>query len=149
MQEIHVLAHCLLNPSVRLKGLKPLKYPHLTDNIIQLPCPEFIFMGPKRWEITKEQLDIPHYRRFCRQIIKPVADTIEMLYRLGHSFTLVGVPGSPSCGAQTTSTGMEGGRVHEAEHTHIQGSGIFFEEVVCELGERGIKFNTMDLNITT
>ena len=144
MHEIQVIAHCLLNPSVRLKGLKPPKRPNLSDNIIQLPCPEFIYMGPKRWEITKEQLDIPNYRRFCRQIFQPAADTIEMLYHSGHPITLVGVPGSPSCGAQTTSTGMEGGRLHEAEHTHIQGSGIFFEEIIRELEERGIIFNTME-----
>ncbi|MCK4937355.1 MAG: hypothetical protein KAR85_01980 [Methanosarcinales archaeon] len=144
MHEIYVIAHCLVNPFVRLKGLKPPKRPSFIDNIIQLPCPEFIFMGPKRWEITKEQLDIPYYRRFCRQVFQPAADTIEMLYHSGHLITLVGIPGSPSCGALTTSTGMEGGRLYEAEHTHIQGSGIFFEEIIRELDKRGIEFNTME-----
>ncbi|MCL7412830.1 MAG: hypothetical protein M8353_04330 [ANME-2 cluster archaeon] len=147
MQDIHVIAHCLLNPSVRLKGLKPPERPDLSDTIIQLPCPEFIFLGPKRWEMTKEQLDIPKYRRFCRQVFQPTADTIEMLYHSGHPITLVGIPGSPSCGALTTSTGMEGGRLREAEHTHIQCSGIFFEEIIRELEQREIKFNMMDLNI--
>ena len=144
MHEIYVMAHCLLNPAVRLKGLKPPEHSSLGDNIIQLPCPESIYMGPKRWEVTKEQLDIPNYRRFCRQIFQPAADTIEMLYHSGHHITLVGIPGSPSCGALTTSTGMEGGRLHETGHTHIQGSGIFFEEINRELEERCIEFNSME-----
>ena len=144
MHEIYVMAHCLLNPAVRLKGLKPPERSSLGDNIIQLPCPESIYMGPKRWEVTKEQLDIPNYRRFCRQIFQPAADTIEMLYHSGHPITLVGIPGSPSCGALTTSTGMEGGRLHETGHTHIQGSGIFFEEINRELEERCIEFNSME-----
>ncbi|MDF1558009.1 MAG: hypothetical protein P1P80_07520 [ANME-2 cluster archaeon] len=141
MHEIHVTAHCLLNPAVRLKGLKPLEPLSLKDNVIQLPCPESIYLGPNRWEVTKEQLDIPNYRRFCRRIFQPAADTIEMLYRSGYDITLVGVKGSPSCGALTTSMGMEGGRLREADHTHVQGRGIFFEEIIQELGKRGVEFN--------
>lgn len=147
MQEIRVIAHCLLNPSVRLKGLTPPIRQDIGGAVIQLPCPEFIYMGPKRWEMTKEQLDIPNYRRFCRQVFQLAADTIEMLFHSGHPITLVGVSGSPSCGALATSTGMKGGRLYEAEHIHIPGKGIFFEEIISELKDRGIKFNTIDINI--
>lgn len=140
MQEILVIAHCLANPTVRLKGLTPPMQPDFSQNIIQLPCPEFLYLGPRRWEVTSEQLDVPNYRRFCREIFQPAADTIQMLNRAGHSIRLIGIAGSPSCGAKTTSTGMEGGRLHEAGHTHTSGTGIFFDEVIKELEDRDIEF---------
>jgi predicted secreted protein len=141
MQDIQVIAHCLINPNVQLKGLECHNHPDITGSIIQLPCPEVIYLGPKRWEITSEQLDIPNYRRFCRRILQPTADTIQVLYESGHSIRLVGVKGSPSCGTLTTSTGMEGGRLHKAGHSHIQGLGVFFQEIIRELENRGIEFN--------
>jgi len=141
MQEIQVIAHCLINPDVQLKGLKCHSRPDLSGSIIQLPCPEIIYLGLKRWEITSEQLDIPNYRRFCRRILQPAADTIQMLDEAGHSIRLVGVKGSPSCGTLTTSVGMEGGRLCEAGHSHIQGQGIFFQEIIRELENRNIEFN--------
>ncbi len=141
MHEIQVIAHCLVNPNVRLKGLKSHSSPDITGSLIQLPCPEIIYLGPKRWEITSEQLDIPNYRRFCRRILQPTADIIQVLYESGHSIRLVGVRGSPSCGTLTTSTGMKGGRLHEAGHSHKQGQGIFFKEIIRELENRNIEFN--------
>jgi len=144
MQEIQVIAHCLINPEVQLKGLKSHSCPDITGSIIQLPCPEVIYLGPKRWEITSEQLDIPNYRRFCRRILRPAVDTIQMLYEAGHSIRLVGVKGSPSCGTLTTSVGMEGGRLCKAGHSHIQGQGVFFQEVIRELEKRNIKFNVYE-----
>jgi predicted secreted protein len=141
MKEIHIISHCFLNPAVRLKGLKPLPPLDLPGHIIQLPCPEAIYSGLNRWESTREQLDIPNYRRFCREIFQPTADTLQMLYRAGHKFRLIGVKGSPSCGIMTTSVGFEGGRLREMDHSHIQGTGIFFNEIIQELKSRDIEFN--------
>lgn len=125
MKEIHIISHCFLNPAVRLKDLKPLPALDLSGNIIQLPCPEAAYSGLKRWETTREQLDIPNYRRFCRNIFQPMADTLQVLYRAGYKIRLIGVKGSPSCGVMTTSVGFEGGRLREMDHSHIQGRGIF------------------------
>ncbi|HUW66694.1 MAG TPA: hypothetical protein VMW20_01460 [Candidatus Nanoarchaeia archaeon] len=141
MKEIHVISHCFLNPAVRLKGLKPLPPLDLPDNIIQLPCPEATYSGLNRWEVTSEQLDIPNYRRFCRKIFQPTADTLQMLHQAGYKIKLLGVKGSPSCGIMTTSVGFEGGRLREMDHSHIQGTGIFFDEIIQELKSRDIEFN--------
>ena len=141
MKEIHVISHCFLNPAARLKGLKPLPPLDLPGNIIQLPCPEATYSGLNRWEITREQLDCPNYRRFCRKIFQPTADILQMLYQAGYTIKLLGVRGSPSCGVMTTSVGFEGGRLEKKDHVHIQGMGIFFEEIIQELESRDIEFN--------
>ena len=31
--------------------------------VIQLPCPEATFLGMRRWGMTREQYDVPAFRR--------------------------------------------------------------------------------------
>lgn len=131
-----VVSHCLLNPLVRVRGLRQPELSH-RGPLIQLPCPEAIYMGLDRWAVTRNQLDIPEYRRFCRKLMLSSLDAMEMLsgrYRIA----VVGVAGSPSCGVFTTTTGYTGGRVRESEHNVIPGMGIFMEELRRAMDERGI-----------
>ncbi len=142
--EITVVAHCLLNPNTRVKGLRPV--PFLPEGpIIQLPCPELLYLGPDRWAVTRNQLDVPEFRRFCRSLIVHYADLLEMMARQGRRLKIVGVAGSPSCGVSTTSLGYAGGRVHEAEHEHVPGKGVFMEELLAELERRGIVFDCEEI----
>jgi len=95
-EEVLVLGHCLLNPLARVKGVKPAQPVDTRGaNIIQLPCPEAIFFGMKRREITKDQLDHPAYRRFCREIFTHFADLLEDLAASGVKIKIFGVPKSP------------------------------------------------------
>jgi predicted secreted protein len=137
--KITVLAHCLLNPSTRVKGLRPVEF-RPEGPIIQLPCPEALYVGLDRWAVTRNQLDVPEFRRFCRSLIVHYADLLEMLARQGKRIKIVGLAGSPSCGVDTTSTGYAGGRVRESEHEHVSGKGVFMEELMAELERRGISF---------
>ncbi len=139
-KEIRVVAHCLLNPSTRVKGLKVLKFHHEDKGpLVQLPCPEALYMGLDRWAVTRNQMDVPEFRRFCRALIIHYADLLEMLAKKGLRIKIVGVAGSPSCGVCTTSSGYTGGQVRECEHTHVSGRGIFMEELMEEMGRRGVK----------
>ena len=138
--EIEVVAHCLLNPLTRVIGLKPPRFCH-SGPMIQLPCPEALYLGLDRWAVTRNQLDVPEFRRFCRSMIIHYADLLEMLSREGASIRIVGIAGSPSCGIITTSSGYSGGRVREARHEHVPGRGIFMEELLAELGRRGVGFD--------
>jgi predicted secreted protein len=142
--EITVLAHCLLNPSTRVKGLRPVPF-RPEGALIQLPCPEAFYLGLDRWASTRNQLDVPEFRRFCRSLIVHYADLLEMLARQGKRLKIVGVAGSPSCGVDTTSTGYAGGRVRECEHEHVPGQGIFMEELLAELERRGISFEAEEI----
>jgi predicted secreted protein len=145
-ERINVVAHCLLNPRTRVKGLRPIhRSPYEPESdTIQLPCPEAIYLGLDRWAVTKNQLDVPEFRRFCREIVKYHLDLLEMLSRKGARIELVGVKGSPSCGICTTSAGYQGGRVCQAEHSHVPGAGVFMEELMAELKKRNIPFECLE-----
>jgi predicted secreted protein len=138
-QEIMVAAHCLLNPRTRVKGLIPVSF-RLDGPIIQLPCPEALYMGLERWAVTRNQLDVPEFRRFCLQLIAPYADLLEMMAEQGSRLRIVGLAGSPSCGIDTTSSGYSGGRVREQPHEHVAGRGVFMEELLAELERRAVDY---------
>jgi predicted secreted protein len=143
--EVMVIGHCLLNPLTRIKGAKPtLPLDPKDANVIQLPCPEAIFFGMRRREITKDQLDHPAYRRFCRKLFTPFADLLEDLAANGINIKIVGVPKSPSCGVEITSVGGEPGKVKEFHHSHAPGPGVFMEEIIKELKKRGVEFEIED-----
>ncbi|MDD2340618.1 MAG: hypothetical protein PHG79_10295 [Methanosarcina sp.] len=144
-EEVLVLGHCLLNPLARVKGVKPAQPVDTRGaNIIQLPCPEAIFFGMKRREITKDQLDHPAYRRFCREIFTHFADLLEDLAASGVKIKIFGVPKSPSCGVEITSVGGEPGKVKEFHHRHVPGPGVFMEEIIKELKKRNLRFEIED-----
>jgi predicted secreted protein len=139
MQEITVAAHCLLNPLTRVKGLAPVTF-RPEGPTVQLPCPEALYLGLERWAVTRNQLDVPQFRRFCRALIENYVDLLEMLAHEGAVLRIMGLAGSPSCGVETTSSGYTGGRVRECEHTHVSGQGVFMEELLAELERRGVAF---------
>ena len=113
-REITVAAHCLLNPLTRVRGLAPLTF-RPEGPVVQLPCPEALYLGLARWAVTRNQLDVPQFRRFCRALIEQYVDLLEMLVHEGARLRIVGVAGSPSCGVATTSSGYTGGRVRETD----------------------------------
>ena len=143
--EVIVIGHCLLNPLARVKGIKP-TYPLDTKgaNVIQLPCPEAMYFGMRRREITKDQLDHPTYRRFCQNLFTPFADLLEDFAANGINIKIIGVPKSPSCGVKLTSVGGEPGKVKEFHHSHAPGPGVFMEEIIKELKKRNVKFEIED-----
>jgi len=88
--EITIAAHCLLNPLTRVKGLSPLPF-RPEGPVVQLPCPEALYMGLSRWAVTKDQMDVPQFRRFCRELLISWADLLEMLCRDGAVLRIVGL----------------------------------------------------------
>ncbi len=142
--DVLVAAHCLLNPMTRVRGLRPIPY-RVEGPTVQLPCPEFLYLGPERWAVTKNQLDLPKFRRFCRMLIAHYADLLEMLASQGARLRIFGVAGSPSCGVNTTSCGYEGGLVCEAKHERVPGRGVFMEELMAELESRGVIFQAEEV----
>ena len=141
--EIQVVAHCLLNPHTRVKGLGPLGF-RPEPPLIQLPCPEALYLGLDRWAVTRNQLEVPEFRRFCGSLIVRYADMIELLASKGASIKIVGVAGSPCCGVFTTSDGYQGGRVQESPDRHVTGMGVFMEELTRELERRGVAFECQE-----
>ena len=104
------------------------------------PGPEALYLGLERWAVTRNQLDVPQFRRFCRALIEDYVDLLEMLARQGARLCIVGVAGSPNCGVATTSSGYTGGRVREVEHAHVAERGVFMEELLVKLERRNVSF---------
>ena len=144
-----VIAHCMLNKLSRLVGfnapvLKLTSTGITGKNFIQLPCPEMIYFGLNRREVTKDQLDHPKYRQFCRKLFDPFADMIEQFADSGMSIKIIGIPKSPSCAAEITTIGGQRGYVTEFKHEHVSGTGVFFEEIENELARRSVLFEIED-----
>ena len=147
-KKIYVIAHCLLNPEARVKGIKkpaPFQTADSFGNpkqIIQLPCPELIYLGPNRLPNTKTGLDSPEFRTFCRELFLPYAAMIEMFERDGFEIEITGVSKSPSCGVlKTTVSENNTNRPKEEKAEKVMdGKGIFFEEIEKELKNRKIVF---------
>jgi len=143
MTTLQVVAHCLLNPETRLKGLSPVIF-RPEAPLIQLLCPEAIVLGLDRWAVTKNQIDIPSYRRRCREIFSHQADLIEQFAKKGYEIEVVGVADSPSCGINSTTSGYIGGKIRPEDHSHVSGMGVFMEEVAGELRGRGVSFRFVE-----
>ena len=143
-QEITVAAHCLLNPLTRVRGLAPLPF-QPEGPTVQLPCPEALYLGLERWAVTRNQLDVPQFRRVCRSLIENYVDLLQMLTHEGAVLRIVGLAGSPSCGVITTSSGYAGGLPGAAEHARVSGRGVFMEELLAELERRGVAFQVEEV----
>jgi predicted secreted protein len=146
-----VVAHCILNQNARVLGLA--NHAGVIDElvklllgkgygVVQMPCPELIYGGLKRWSQTKEQYDTPMFRKLCREIAKSVAEQVKEYLDNGVNVALViGVEGSPSCGVNETSKGYLGGIVEqtrEQKSESVEGSGILIEELRSELKRMNI-----------
>ena len=145
-RKVAVVAHCILNQNARVLGLA--KHAGIIDElvslllkkgygVVQMPCPELIYSGLKRWSQTKEQYDTPMFRKLCREIAKSVAEQVKEYLDSGVNVALViGVEGSPSCGVDETSKGYLGGIVEntgEQKSESVKGSGILIDELRSEL----------------
>lgn len=142
-----LVAHCVLNANSKVEGLS--KYPGAMDEvvkiimasgagIIQLPCPEMLMYGVRRWGHAKEQLDNPFFRANCRKILEPIKDQIIDYQKNGYRIVgCIGIDGSPSCGVENTCSGNWGGELLGENNvprrvdglTIIQKPGVFIEEM--------------------
>ncbi|GAA0176651.1 hypothetical protein SH2C18_00340 [Clostridium sediminicola] len=106
-KKIILTAHCVLNQNSVIRdweraqgAFNDIVRVFLDNNIsiIQLPCPEFTFLGEGRPPMTKEEYDIPKYRIICAELAEKVIDQIKEYIRNEYKILgVVGIEGSPSC----------------------------------------------------
>lgn len=162
-RRVAILAHCHLNVNSKVHGLadyagartdvvSPLIQAGI--GIVQLPCPEATFLGVRRWGMTREQYDVPAYRRHCRQILGPTIDTLVALADDGCVFEGVfGVDGSPSCGVSRTCVGYQGGEIEamfergeSPRATRAEVRGVFMDvlQELCADADIDLEFRGVD-----
>lgn len=134
--KIIYIAHCVLNQNAVIRNweraqgafnniLKILLNQNIS--IIQLPCPEFTFLGKNRGPRTKEEYDTLEYRNICRQLAKEII--IQMKEYINNNYQIIGLLGikeSPSC----DSLGKKG---------------VFMEELFALMGNENIYLDSFDI----
>ncbi|MBK5243189.1 CD3072 family TudS-related putative desulfidase [Clostridium sp.] len=134
-KKLILLSHCILNqnsvvlPLARSKGGFLIAKSLLDQGlgIIQLPCPEFKFLGPQRKPMNKKEYDSPEYRILCRNLFTPILEDIKKYLAQGYSLVgIIGVNESPTC----SITGIRG---------------IFMEEIIAMLKAQSISVNYFDI----
>jgi len=137
---IIVLSHCILNEHSKLESAN-LSKPNIIKlisyllkkniGIIQLPCPEVHMYGIKRWGHVKEQFDTPFFRQVSRDLIKDLSLQIKEYIKNDYLLVgIVGIEGSPSCGAFKSCMSKEwGGEFKDIELVRQKVSTIIYRDV--------------------
>lgn len=168
MKYILAVSHCILNNAAKVaqdEALLEEEYRERDELIslvidkgvqmLQLPCPEFMMYGSKRWGHVKDQFDNPFFRQECRRMLQPVILQLEEYANDNERFTLLGVvtvEGSPSCGGNLTCRADWGGEPDQDTANDLADSvrmakepGVFMEELRTMIKESGLNVPFMDL----
>jgi predicted secreted protein len=163
-KKIILICHCIINSNSKVEGLSQYggifkEFVNLIAEkdigIIQLPCPEMIVYGIKRWGHVKEQFDTLFYREQCREMLRPIVQQTKSYIDAGYEILgVVGIDGSPSCGVNHTCSGEFRGEISNNDELEsiletlkeVKGSGVFMEELKSYLEEVGIKIPFTAIN---
>ena len=149
-----VLGHCILNMNARAPGIAVWRgviepvYEALKRTrkwFIQLPCPESIYLGLRRWWFVREQYDNYLYRRLNRKLALSIAEIL--LEHNINNVKIIGLGFSPSCAVrETQSDSTWGGRPREISVDNIvEGKGVWIEVLEHVLRERNISYKLYDI----
>ncbi|SHK24057.1 Predicted secreted protein [Geosporobacter subterraneus DSM 17957] len=135
-KKILFTAHCILNQNAVIRqwerakgGFNTFIQKTLENNIsiVQLPCPEFTFLGEDRPPMTKQEYDTEAYRRHSREILGIILKQFQEYLNHGYQIVgILGIQGSPSCDT-------------------LKQKGVFMEELLAMLGEQGTHVKTFDV----
>ncbi len=149
-RKIVVLSHCIINCNSKVEGLSVYEgaldfTKKLIDNgfgIIQLPCPELLNFGLKRWGNSKEQFNNLIYKERCKELLKPYIVQFDLYKNSGYEInSIIAIDGSPSCGYnKTCSSSIFSNKICEYPNSIIKREKIslinekgVFIEVLCEM----------------
>ena len=154
-----VVCHCLLNCNSKVEGLSVFGGAHnvvkrIIDDgygLIQLPCPEMIIYGIKRWGHVKNQFDTPFFRSQCKQMLLPYIQQFKDYLDNGYSIpSIIAVNYSPSCGYDKTCVSNQcGGNAKETGEYRVEAvneKGVFIEELENMLKEEKLNIKIIGLD---
>ena len=120
---------CVLHPGLRAEGITKPSDLELFANaiercnkfgieIVPLPCPETLYLGPDRKPGTfLERLNTPEFSRLMDRLEQEVT---EIIRERGPPLCIIGVNSSPTCGVTSTYYGAEGDKPPKRD-----GRGVF------------------------
>lgn len=132
-----MLCHCVVNVNSRAPGIA--RWSNVVQpawdiikgknfSFIQLPCPEAVYLGLRRWWYVKEQYSNALFRELCEKMAVGISEIL--VENKIKEFKLIGLGISPSCGyRETQSDPSWGGRPREidVESNLTIGSGVLIE----------------------
>lgn len=152
-KEIVVCAHCILNQNAKLEGIAG--WPGMINSIVdiikdsgagilQMPCPEILYEGIRRFDKSVEQYNCPAFINLSKTIVNEVVDQIENYISCGYEVkAILAIDGSPSCGYNLTQSAPEWrGLVANQKWKkvrYIKKPGIMMGIMAKELQKRKIK----------
>ncbi len=106
-KKILLVSHCILNQNTVIENEARAKGASMSAvewamkegfGFLQLPCPEFTFLGLCRPSMTYEQYNTPEYRKHCKEILEPVLTQAKEYVKNGYEIAgILGIQSSPSC----------------------------------------------------
>lgn len=146
-------SHCILNQNAKLEGIAT--WPGVMEpvirvitrsdaGIIQMPCPETLYEGVRRFDKSIEQYRCPAFCELCDKIAVETAHQMENYLTSGYRvLAVLAIDGSPSCGYNLTQSaaewrGLVAGRNIEGAR-RVPGKGVFMETLEGRLHDMGIQ----------
>lgn len=151
-KKVVFVASCLLNTNNKVMGLA--RYPGMCKEVLntinknglgvmQMQCPETLYLGVQRWWATKNLYDNVGFRPFCRNLAKQIVDYMVAYEQVDYeTVAVLCCDGSPTCGYKLTGWDENwGGPPADLDfnETLVEGSGVYIEELIKEIEERNIK----------
>lgn len=106
-RRIALVAHCVLNQNTVLTGWARAKGGYTSAvcqimeqglGLLQLPCPEMMYLGVDRPPQTFADYDTPAFRQHCRNLLAPTLAELSRLLEDGSTVELLlGIENSPCC----------------------------------------------------
>ncbi|MFS0822276.1 CD3072 family TudS-related putative desulfidase [Bacillus sp. 1P02SD] len=131
-KKILLVSHCILNQNTVIESearadgaiMSAIDWAMKEGfGFLQLPCPEFTFLGLSRPPMTYEQYNTPEYRKHCKEILEPVLNQAKEYFKNGYEIAgILGIKSSPSCDPSR---------------------GIFMEELIALFAENEINLKTL------
>lgn len=136
-KKVAIVSHCLLNQNAKVNGFA--FFPAMVDEImnllrkhnygiLQLPCPEMIYAGTRRWWYVREQYFNPGFVDLAKNLLKPIVGQIKDYQENGFQVICIGLDGSPSCGVNWSGSNDEWGgepKMPEGDYPVIKANGAF------------------------
>lgn len=149
-KKIVFVSNCLLNANNKV--LEFARYPGMFSEVvqildkhgvglIQMPCPEVLYMGNQRWWHSRELYDNAGFRKFCYGLAEQMVDYMQNYEKVGYEVVAILVcDGSPTCGS-TVSSHYENGGGHPEEPIRSlrERPGVYTEELLHAIEDRGLK----------
>ena len=155
-----VLSHCVLNRATRWwkNGRSTAMNSGPVDRVlellstrrigaIQMPCPEFTFLGNPRSPATKDEYEaLPGFQRHCESLARDVAQGLKASNTLSRKpkikiLGIVGVRRSPSCSVECTPRRMGDSTRYFKE------KGLFLEILEKELARLDLRVPFVEVDL--